>query len=299
MKKWLFVCFGFFLFLSPFFIYQKEENPKKIRILLGSPVRQKPEILKEFLDSLDHLEQKTYTLDYYFVEGNTIPESEKLLFDFAEKKGPRCHLIHEDKEKILPANVCNEVTHYWQEDIIWKIAAFKDEIIEFARDNDYDYLFLIDSDLLIHPRVVDQLIKANKEIVSNIFWTNWVPNTQLLPSVWISDLYTLYNAEIGEKLTQEEALERQFAFLSQLKEPGIYEVGGLSACTLIHKTALHKPISFKRIKNCMLWGEDRHFCLRAAALGISLFVDTHYPAYHIYRDSDLAGVYAFKLRSGY
>ena len=31
-----------------------------------------------------------------------------------------------------------------------------------------------------------------------------------------------------------------------------------------------------------MFGEDRHFCIRAAALGLSLYVDTHYPAYHIY-----------------
>ena len=35
------------------------------------------------------------------------------------------------------------------------------------------------------------------------------------------------------------------------------------------------------------FGEDRHFCIRAAALGFTLYVDTHYPAYHIYRESDL------------
>lgn len=42
-----------------------------------------------------------------------------------------------------------------------------------------------------------------------------------------------------------------------------------------------------------LLGEDRHFCIRAAALGLRLFVDTHYPAYHIYRSADLAGAERF------
>src|SRR5690606_16569030 len=40
-------------------------------------------------------------------------------------------------------------------------------------------------------------------------------------------------------------------------------------------------------KNISFWGEDRHFCIRAQALGFDLFVDTNYPAFHIYREDDL------------
>jgi SRSO17 transposase len=64
---------------------------------------------------------------------------------------------------------------------------------------------------------------------------------------------------------------------------------------LISRTALEAGVNFSRISNLSFWGEDRHFCIRAAALGLQLFVDTHYPAYHIYRDSDLEGVKSFKL----
>ena len=68
-------------------------------------------------------------------------------------------------------------------------------------------------------------------------------------------------------------------------------MGGLGACTLIARAALLKGVRFKQIENLrILKGEDRFFCVRAAALGLELFVDTHYPAYHIYRESDLEGV---------
>lgn len=77
--------------------------------------------------------------------------------------------------------------------------------------------------------------------------------------------------------------------MAQLRQPGVYEVGGLGACTLIRRSALEKGVRFERIRNLSLWGEDRHFCVRAAALGIPLFVDTRNPAFHIYRDSDLEG----------
>lgn len=72
-----------------------------------------------------------------------------------------------------------------------------------------------------------------------------------------------------------------------MQQPGIYEVGGLGACTLISSSALSSGISYDRVHNISYWGEDRHFCIRAAALGLPLFVDTHFPALHLYRDSDL------------
>jgi hypothetical protein len=75
-----------------------------------------------------------------------------------------------------------------------------------------------------------------------------------------------------------------------LKKPGVYEVGGLGACTLIELEPLAKGVNFDPIKNLTIPGEDRFFCIRAAILGYDLFVDTHYPAYHIYREKDLEGV---------
>lgn len=78
-----------------------------------------------------------------------------------------------------------------------------------------------------------------------------------------------------------------------MRIPGIYEVGGLGACTLISQHAIKAGVSYNQIRNISYWGEDRHFCIRAAALGIPLFVDTHYPALHLYRDSDLSKVEDF------
>ena len=63
---------------------------------------------------------------------------------------------------------------------------------------------------------------------------------------------------------------------------------------MIRNAALEKGVRFQEILNLELTGEDRHFCVRAAVLGIGLYVDTHLPAYHIYRLSALDGVAAYR-----
>ena len=42
------------------------------------------------------------------------------------------------------------------------------------------------------------------------------------------------------------------------------------------KKALKAGVNFNLLDNVSFWGEDRHFCVRAVALGFDLFVDTVY-----------------------
>jgi|GEM_PF-200621 len=272
-----------------------EEEVKRLngslvmKVLIGSPIHQEPEILKEFLKSLNNLRRDKIDVHYMFVDDNIVQESSNILKEFAEEQKN----VSIYKSDYCDQYIRNDKTHLWSEELVWKVADFKDRIIEYAVKNNFDSLFLVDSDLILHPNTLQQLISTGKNIVSEIFWTKWQPNGSELPQVWLKDFYTLYESKRGEFLTQEEIAKREGLFINKLRIPGVYEVGGLGACTLISKAALQKGVSFKEIKNISFRGEDRHFCVRAAALGLSLFVDTHYPAYHIYRKKDLKGVADF------
>lgn len=263
---------------------------EKKRVLVGSPVHQKPAILKEFLNSLRNLKQENIIIDFMFIDDNTIDESSKLLYDFRENNNQ----VFINTGKKTDKYERDEVTHHWNESLIWKVAGFKDTIIEKAIELNYDYLFLIDSDILIYPQTIEHLISTEKDIISEIHWTPWQEGAGGLPNVWFSDEYNLVPKQRGEQITREEEVNRFYNYMERLRMPGVYEVGGLCACTLISKKALKAGVNFKLIKNLSYWGEDRHFCIRASALGLSLFVDTYYPGYHIYRESDLTGVEEFK-----
>lgn len=275
-----------------FFLTSADKQPGKKRILVGSPIRQNPAILAEFLQSLKEQNQSTYTLDYYFIDDNVNEESKKLLADFCPD--PKVCTIEQAISECKENYVCDDKKHHWKEAIIWKVAGFKDKMIAKAKEENYDYLFLIDSDLVMHPKTIEQLIIADKDILSNIFWTAWDPGTIPMPQVWLTDEYTVVKKGPKENLTPEETRKRMNEFFSELRVPGVYKVGGLGACTLLSKNAINKGINFQKIYNVSFWGEDRHFCIRAVALGLDLFVDTHYPAFHIYRDSELANVEKYK-----
>ncbi|WP_195428772.1 glycosyltransferase [Clostridium sp. D46t1_190503_E9] len=262
-----------------------------IRILIGSPIHQKPAILKEFLLSLKELNSDDLFIEYCFIDDNNIEESSLILNKFKEDIEKVTILKSEENTSLY---ICDDYTHRWSNDLIRKVSNFKNTIIEKALKEEYDYLFLVDSDLVMHPKTLKRLVSLKKEIVSNIFWTRWQPNNYEQPQVWLKDMYTLYEFEYGENLSGNEVMKRTSDFINMLRKPGTYKVGGLGACTLISKEALSKGVNFNPVYNISFWGEDRHFCIRAAVLGIQLYVDTYYPAHHIYRDEDLGKISEYK-----
>jgi glycosyltransferase involved in cell wall biosynthesis len=264
-------------------------------VLVASPVHQRPNILECFLESVAELEQNTAKVSYIFTDDNEDEASSELLRQFQANHAGTV-VLKSDRSK-SSAYSKDEYTHYWKEELIWKVAGMKDTMLRYALKHNYDYIFLVDSDLVLHPRTLEQLIEAGKDIVSNVFWTKWQPNTVEMPQVWLRDEYTMVVKHRNESLTDEESSARMTAFFNRLRVPGVYEVGGLGACTLISRRALAAGVRFAEIKNLSFWGEDRHFCIRAQALGFDLFVDTHFPSYHIYREADLPGVPAYKQRS--
>lgn len=272
----------------------KGDAPLK-RVLLSSPICKNSRILKEFLETIDKQKQDSIKIDFYFVDDNDESESSELLKKF-RREHDNCLLFLGPKKEIKYQE--DENTHYWNEYLVWRLAAIKDTMIQHARENDYDYIFFVDSDLILHPNTIEHLVSLNVDIVSEVFWTKWTPDSIELPQVWLYDHYGLVPKGRNEQITEEEARRRLFQLLDTLRTPGLYQVGGLGACTLISKNAINKGVSFAEIKNVSFWGEDRAFCIRAEVLGLELYASTSYPPLHLYRDSDLDRVSDFKKQIG-
>lgn len=258
----------------------------KQRVLIGSPIHQRPEILKEFLFSLQQLTTLGLEVGFYFIDENERKDSKELILHFSREMN-QSQISTFIREVPCDGNFS---AHNWNEERIWKVAEFKNQIINEALEKNYDYLFLVDSDLLLHPQTLLHLIEKKKEIISEIFWTQWDCFSPKLPQVWLRDQYNLYESKREEKVSDEEKSIRQSLFLQKLRKPGVYEVGGLGACTLISRKVILSGVNFNEIKNISLIGEDRHFCIRAIVSGFPLFVDTCLPAFHMYRESDLSRV---------
>lgn len=266
------------------------------RVLVGSPVRQKHAVLTQFLQGLDDVDKDGFSVSYYFVDDNIDEKSTEALAAFSKThdtvivRGNELTNLDQFSKYAI-----SDVKHIWDASSIRKVAYFKDSIITYALENQFDYLFFIDSDIVLDRRTLQQLASRNVEIVSNVFWTQWQPNWQLEPQCfWMPALARQSRAPFSPPIDPEEARQMQRDFFAKMRIPGLYKVDGLGACTLISYSALEKGVRFQEIPNLSLLGEDRHFCVRAGALGIPLYFDTVYPVYHIYREEYLDRVEDFK-----
>jgi len=257
------------------------------RVLIGSSVRQDPRILECFLDSLRDLNTSNLNVDYMFIDDNDDAKASQLLQNFRPLRSRVTMVQADDKREPY---VKDQITHRWNEKLVWRVAHNKNLIINHCLSENYDYLLLVDSDQVLHPETLIRLIATSKNIIAEIIWTKFMPDTIEMPNVWFWEQYTIYRRDRGEQVSAEERDRRMLEFLNMLRKPGVYRVGGLAACTLFSQKALKSGVSYKEIYNLPFMGEDRHMCIRAAALGFELFVDTYFPAYHIYRERNLEEV---------
>lgn len=260
------------------------------KILVGSPVKQKEKILREFLTSLDELNQTDCIVDYFFVDDC----DEEVSSDMLAKFHPKNSKVIVVKSSSIIQDKSDYDLHNWDYSIIDRVAELKNKIIEFSCEEKYDYLFLVDSDIVLHVETLQRLLSLQKDIVSNVFWTKISRWDYYEPQVWLMDQRWFFDPSDPKTKSRIYRTAKHMEFIEMLKQKGTYRVGGLGACTLISRKVILAGVNFSKLYNISFWGEDRAYCIRAVAAGFELYVDTYYPAYHIYRECYLSGVSDFK-----
>ena len=238
----------------------------KTKILIAGLIEQEPKITKEYLKSLEELDKQNLREDYFFVITNENQNVMKLLKEFKSKIKRRVTIKSESARK--------------SDD-------FKDSIIRYSRKNTYDYIFLTEGNALLHPATLKHLIGTGKDIISEALYSNWGVEEVNPPKISLYDTDLLHWKDQNKKLFSEQLLQEKRAFREKLADPGIYEAGGLTGCLLLSKKVLQSGINFSRIRNVEFWGRDYTFIIKARVFGISAFVDTTYPAYHILEKDSL------------
>lgn len=222
------------------------------RILITAPLRQDADIFREYQKGLDALQiPEGYEVSRFFVV-NDCPEVIPEIRD-AE------YIIADNSEAYEKTH--ND--HLWTLSLMWRMAELRNITIRKMLDGGYDYWFSVDTDIVLHPWTLYNLLEADKDIVSEIFWTK-APNGREWCNAWMVD--------------QSAGMREEW------KKPGLYRVGMTGACTLVKREVFEAGVDYSRIPNIetALRGEDRHFCVRAACAGFEMWIDSHAPATHLY-----------------
>lgn len=241
-----------------------------MRILLFSSVCKPARIYETAIKSYFNQVKCNFELDFCFYNDNIVDQNQFDEFIMtSKKKGVSVELVDMQGDNTIGNS--SYQNHNWDYNKIDRIINIKNEAIKYALKNNYDYLFLVDADLVLHPNTVNHLLSLQKDFVFEIFWTLFYGESYYKPNAW--DVHSwAYN---GPKT------------ILKLSKPGTYIVGGGGACTLLSREILESGLTFNRLISMPFQGEDRHFCTRAQALGYDVWVDTYYPCYHIFTENQV------------
>lgn len=237
-----------------------------VKILHFSPVRKPAAVLDLHLNSLRNLDCVGIDITFSFFDDNIERMSSHILQEFVDSM-PNAFL-HEF-QNLNSSDYRGRKR--WVPELYHRITHIKNEAIKYFLKNNYDYLFFSDSDLMVHPRTVVNLVAQRKHFCSTIFWTHFEGSITHTPNAWYS---------------KPQGFSVEDLFL--LRESKILPVDYTGACTLVSEKLLRDGVSFSRIHNIFYLGEDKHFCIRAAVLGYQAYVNTEYPAFHIYNENLVA-----------
>ena len=222
------------------------------KILITAPLRQEVDVFQAYQEGLDRLEvPEGFTVERFFV----VNDCDEVI-----------PVIRDAKYEVINTGEYYEKTHndhLWTLDNMWKMGELRNRTIREMLDGGYDYWLSVDTDIVLDPWTLYHLIQADKDIVSEIFWTQ-APNGKYWCNAWMVD--------------------QSCGMPEDWRKPGLYQCGMTGALTLVKRKVFEAGVSYARIPNIQtaLRGEDRHFCVRAACHGFEMWIDTHCPARHLY-----------------
>lgn len=240
-----------------------------MRILIASVVRQAEEI---YLPHLETIQWQDVDAEFDYIAYNDGMSDRAIAEILAfggkvENPYPRPFDAHYE---------VTEETHVWSVPAFHWLAIQKQIILQYAIDQEYDALFLVDSDLLLGPETLRLTLEFGREVVSPVFWTRFSTDREFMPQVW-----------------ETHPGNSSDAFVANLRAGIPQLVAGLGAATMIRSSAFKKVGWWPLIHGLPggVWqGEDRHFCLRASANNVDLWAYPKPNIFHCYRPSDVQSI---------
>lgn len=152
-------------------------------------------------------------------------------------------------------------------------------IAAFAIENDFDYLFFIDSDCAIPIDALEKLTGHNKDVVGGMYFQKRFPYWPVIYKQNEKGTFDIITDYPKDALTRVGGIGMGTCLIkvSALKALGYEEVGEGEKKRVVYRAFDPLPATETRRS---INGEDLAFCLRCAEKGIEIYADTSVKSNH-------------------
>ncbi len=221
------------------------------RVMIGCPVRNRAWILPEYLRSLEGIYYPRDKIQYCFIINDCQDETQDILEKFARNHPKAVRLLIDDAK----TRGYKRGEYSFQ-----RLACLRNLLLHEFMHSDCDYLFSVDSDVLLPPKALIQLINSNCDIISCLVCNGHEIADRSLYNV-------LHKNERGH-----------YCHMRSIPRDRIFKVDCTGAAYLIKR----KVISEHGIRYSNLYGaEDIGFCEDAASHGLDIYCDGRMECTHV------------------
>ncbi|MEN6461046.1 MAG: hypothetical protein ABFC94_06740 [Syntrophomonas sp.] len=227
------------------------------KIMIGCPVRNRAWILPEYLKYLENLDYPAQYIQFCFVINNCTDATPEILTEFANRHPGQVTLINKNRELITGHKRGNYD--------LGRLAELRNILLTSFLQSGCEYLFSVDSDILIPAQVLTQLIEDDCDIVSALVCNGYEVND--------IGLYNILNYREG-----------CWEHIRGFPRDRVFKVDCTGAVCLIKRNVIEKH----GVRYSAAYGaEDIGFCVHANAKGLGIWCDGRIECQHVMNEKNI------------
>ena len=246
---------------------------QKSKILVAAPTYQRMQYCqKQFLKSIISLDYGNYDV---------------LIVDNSEKNTNFNELNKNKNIKVI-----------WdksdQKNKLLSLVNSRNKILNYAIDNNYDYILMMDSDVIPPENIIQGLLECNKDIVSGLYYNYFIVDgkTKYMPVAWTALTKEEFE-EIKQKIQLPDFIKSHLDLRAHLTEQEadsekLLEVVIPSAGCMLIKRNVFEKIKYGLIDtqnmNNIKTGDDIGFILNARKEGFKVYCYTKIKCEHLIKE---------------